>query len=247
MMRKISKYINRRITGLSVKLNNIIVDLSRNNSKRVYSSGIKELDEIRRKSLIRTDINEHLDTLFVESLIVRPKLIVELGVRGGESTYVFERVARLTNSKLISVDIDDCSNLSSYKGWKFIKSDDIKFANSFAVWCKKQRINPSIDVLFIDTSHLFEHTLKEIENWFPFLSSRARVFFHDTNMGEVYTRRDGSKGFGWDNERGVIRAIERYLGAQLIETSDFIAYRKKLMIKHYAHCNGLTILERVKW
>ena len=48
-------------------------------------------------------------TLFTEALSVHPSLIVELGVRGGESTFVFERVAKMCGSQLGSVDIEDCA------------------------------------------------------------------------------------------------------------------------------------------
>src|SRR5215472_6898872 len=159
-------------------------------------SGFTRFDQVLNYSLKPSDISDHLLTLFVEALEVRPKLIVELGVHDGDSTFALERVAEHFGSKLVSVDIDDCSNVSAYKHWFFVKSDDVAFANEFTAWCGEQGIHPAVDVLFIDTSHEFEHTRSEIASWFPFLSDRSKVFFHDTNMGEVYVRRDGSMEFG---------------------------------------------------
>lgn len=210
-------------------------------------SGFAPFDQVLNRSLIRTDISDHLITLFVEAMEVRPELIVELGVRGGESTYVLERVAEHFASELVSVDIEDCSKVSAYKRWFFVQSDDITFASKFLIWCGEQGINPAVDVLFIDTSHELEHTRREIASWFPFLSDRSKVFFHDTNMGEVYVRRDGSMEFGCHShrDRGVVAAIEERLERKIDETRDFIDSTKDWIIKHHASCNGLTVLERI--
>ena len=46
----------------------------------------------------RSDISDHLATIFSEAVAAKPRLIVELGVRGGESRYALERAARVTRS-----------------------------------------------------------------------------------------------------------------------------------------------------
>ena len=205
----------------------------------------KELNEIREHAKIRTDINDHLTTLFFESLPVNPKLIVELGVRGGESYFVLERVAKLCDSVIVSVDIDDCSHVGSYDKWFFIQKDDTQFAKEFKEWCKAHNLNSAIDIIFIDTSHNYQHTVEEIALWFPFLSEKAKVFFHDTNSRKVYLRKDGSMGHGWDNQRGVIRALEKYFNVSFNENDDFVSIIKGMIIKHSSYCNGFTILERL--
>jgi cephalosporin hydroxylase len=231
------------VRGRIAAFRNIVVDLR--GRRASFPSSLGVFDEISERSLNRTDISDHLTTLFVESLPVRPSVIVELGVRGGESTFVFERVAGLYDAKLVSVDIEDCSRVSAYRRWSFIKSDDIAFAERFADWCRSQQIAPAIDILFIDTSHEFEHTLKELTCWFPLLSSQCKVFMHDTNMKKMFVRSDGSVGIGWDNRRGVIAALESYLGSRFNEELDFTAVVNGWLIKHRAYCCGLTILERL--
>ncbi|MEW6328444.1 MAG: class I SAM-dependent methyltransferase [Thermodesulfobacteriota bacterium] len=206
---------------------------------------LRTSDDIKKRSNIKTDICDHLETLFAECLSASPKLIVELGARDGESTFVLERVAKLWNAKLISVDIADCKKVSSYRQRIFVQQDDIEFAKEFKDWCKKNRMEPQIDILFIDTSHLFEHTCQEIQYWFPFLSNNSKVLFHDTNLKDVYFRKDGTAARGWDNERGVVRAIEKYFNRSFNEEEDFIEINNGWLIKHYAHCNGFTILEKI--
>ncbi|HYL80573.1 MAG TPA: class I SAM-dependent methyltransferase, partial [Candidatus Acidoferrum sp.] len=175
-------------------------------------TGLPELNEVLERSRKRTPMADHLVRLFTEALALRPGLIVELGVGPAESTFVFERVARLTGCTWLSIDIEDRSKRCAYPGWNFVQADDVSFARDFPAWCGSKNIPPEIDLLFIDTSHYYEHSLREIESYFPFLSPRAKVFFHDTNLRSIYYRRSGRMELGWDNERGVIRAIEEYLG-----------------------------------
>src|SRR5215831_13777814 len=150
-----------------------------------------ELKEIAARAARRqTDISDHLPTIFCETLAAQPRLIVELGVREGESRFVLEKVAKATGSFLLSVDLDDCAaacNVSA--SMPFLKADDVQFAGIFAEWCSQHGIESRIDVLFIDTSHLYGHTVQEIRGWFPHLSSKCKVIFHDTNIHNLIRRR----------------------------------------------------------
>ncbi len=147
-----------------------------------------------------------------------------------------------------SVDIKDYGQLALpfREHWHFVQSDDIEFGKTgFVNWCLRRSIEPKIDLLLIDTSHKYEHTKEEIEIWSPHLSNNAIMLFHDTNMGTgPYARMDGSIGFSFDNERGVIKAIEEFLGRQFDEKSFFCDFAKGYLIMHYPNCNGLTILKK---
>ncbi len=213
-------------------------------SSPTQPSGVETFEEVRRYAVRRSDINEHLPRLFVETLRMRPRLIVELGVRRGASTFVFERVAQLCNAALVSVDIEDCTEASSYPHWHFIQSDDVALAPRFPAWCAEHNLPARIDVLFIDTSHLYEHTVQEIDAWFPLLAPHALVFFHDTNQRLVYARDDKSIGQGWNNDRGVLRAVEEYFDQSFNEQIDFAHVEPGWIIRHHARCSGLTILEK---
>lgn len=213
---------------------------------RPSPAGSRELQDIRELARHRNDISDHLEPLFAEALGTRPRLIVELGVRGGMSTFVLERVARLCgNVPLVSVDIEDCSAVSRYENWHFVRQDDVAFAGIFPAWCRERKFEPELDFLFVDTSHLFEHTTREIAHWFPLVSERGKVCFHDTNQRRVYFRKDGSAGVAWNNRRGVIAAIEQCLDASFREQLDFIDVRKGWLIRHTAACNGFSVLTRL--
>jgi hypothetical protein len=203
-----------------------------------------DIEDIRATAAVGSDISSHLEPLFIEGLKAHPKVIVELGVRGGESTRVFERLARRCGADLVSVDIVDCGKLSQYKRWHFVQEDDVAFAARFRRWCREAGLEPRIDVLFVDTSHTYDHTLAEISAWFPHLSARAVVMFHDTNMGTIFRRRDWTLGRGWDNDRGVVRALETVLGISIAEGRSYEGDAGGWHITHDPVCNGLTVLRR---
>ncbi len=227
-------------------LYNFFIDLGRSRTPAFSCTDVPELAEVQARARERGVINEHLTPLFQEALLARPRLMVELGVGPGESTFVLSRVAHLTGARLVSVDINDRRHMCRLPGWLFVQEDDVAFGQRFPQWCREQGLTPAIDFLFIDTSHLYEHTVQEIGAWFPHLADEATVAFHDTNLRPFFYRRDGSLGLGWDNRRGVIRAVEEYLGATFRETEPFITLCRGWLIRHEPHCCGFTVMKKMK-
>lgn len=202
-------------------------------------------EEIRKLSGNNTDISDHLSFIFEESLRNNPSTIVELGVRGGVSSRIFRKASEICGSDLISVDLQNCSDALDYEGWYFVQKDDLEFAREFKEWSRENGVKGDVDVLFIDTSHEYEHTKEEIERWFPHLASDGIVFFHDTNLSGFYFREDGSVGKAWDNDRGVIRAIEEMIGCSLNEKRRFSTIKSGFLIRHEPYCNGMTMLKKL--
>lgn len=196
-----------------------------------------------------SDISDHLSTLFYHALEASPRLIVELGTRGGESTRILLAVAEIANARVLSVDVNDCSALKvPYPHrWHFVRHDDVTFGREgFVGWCRQLEIEAKADVIFIDTSHRYEHTKDEIAMWIDHLSSTGVMIFHDTNTGKgLYGRCDGTVELGWDNQRGVIRAIEEFVGRRYEENSFFVDAAKRFLVRHYPNSNGLTVLRRL--
>ncbi len=196
----------------------------------------------------RSHISDHLSTLFFFAMDSRPKLMVELGTRSGDSTRTLLAAASITQSVLLSVDRKNCGGLDLpfNQHWHFVQSDDVEFGKTgFVKWCTHHEMTPRIDLLFIDTSHWYEHTKKEIEIWSPFLSPDGIIVLHDTNMGKgTYARIDGSTGSGYDNDRGVIRVVEEMSNRSYDEMSFFCDLSNGFLIMHHPHCNGLTVLKK---
>ena len=203
-----------------------------------------ELVEIRRFAKKRTDISDHLETLYKEALAVQPKVIVELGVRTGASSFALARAAEKTDAWLISLDMEHTIFHSDYKKWRFVQADDIEFAGKFSAFADKTGFHPKIDFLFIDTSHTYDHTRAETEAWTPYLSPTGTIVFHDTNMKLIFKRKDGSLGGGWNNQRGVIRAVQKFLQGEWDETKSYKGNHNGFSVHHIPTCSGLTILRR---
>jgi len=205
----------------------------------------EDVHAVIRQSEKRTDISDHLLTLYTEALELKPRVIVELGTRDGESTRVLLKVAERCQGFLVSVDVNDCSRVVSSDRWRFVRSDDVEFGRKWTDWAGANGLPKEIDFLFVDTSHLYHHTYAEIQVWFPHLGPGAKAAFHDTNLSAVFRRWDGSLGPGWNNQRGVIRAIERHLGVSINEHRSFCGVVRDWLIRHDPACAGLTILRRL--
>ena len=225
-----------------LQLTNLLTDTEKHKDDDAiaakYARRSAILHQIRHEMKTDTDISGHLDTLWIKTVEMSPRKIVELGIRGGESSRIFGYAAAETGATMIGVDIVPCA----YPG-TFVQCDDVAYANVY-----KNTYGADIDVLFIDTSHFYDHTVQEIKSWFPLLSKSALVIFHDTNMQVRHTRKNGTLGDGWNNNRGVIRAIEEYFGSSFNETESFTTTVTRAgetwHISHDKFCSGLTICRR---
>jgi predicted O-methyltransferase YrrM len=199
----------------------------------------------------RSDIHDHLGAIFAEALRASPRLIVELGTRGGISTLALLAAAEVANAPVLSVDIEDCSGADippRFRGrWEFHLGDDVAFAGEpFERYCAEKGLPPLAEVIFVDTSHLYEHTRDEIDRWLPRLAPGGAMIFHDTNMATWYRSLDGRVRRGWDNERGVIRAIEERLGRHYEAGAYFVDIADGFLVEHRPWCSGLTVLRRLE-
>jgi cephalosporin hydroxylase len=134
------------------------------------------VNEYNRRLATWSDIVDHLPRLFEEAC--RPNVVViELGVRGGNSTSAFMAAAELHDGHVWSVDIDDCPGPWGER-WTFIKGDDMDVVDQL----------PECDVLFIDTSHHYSHTLAELKAYVPKVKDGGVVLLHDTELEVPYMR-----------------------------------------------------------
>jgi predicted O-methyltransferase YrrM len=111
--------------------------------------------------------------LFKQINQMNEPIILELGVQKGRSTKKFLELCNQNNGQLFSVDLDDCSNVSKDKRWKFLQTrdDDFDFI--------KSQIPNQIDVLFIDTLHEADHVKKLFYEYYPLLNTNGYIFIDD--------------------------------------------------------------------
>lgn len=108
-----------------------------------------------------------------------PYVAVELGVRCGDSTIALLcAMEQAQNGILYSCDIEPCEHAKNLVAklktdrWKFSQSDSVAFASQF--W------HHSVDLVFLDTSHEYEQTVKELDLWSDKLVAGGRMLIHDT-------------------------------------------------------------------
>jgi len=147
------------------------------------------------------------------SIELNLKTVLELGTRTGESTITLLLATKELGGTMTSVDVDSCleakekiKKLELEKYWNFIQSDDISLN-----W------NTTIDHLFIDTSHTYDHTLAELRKFEPFVRKGGLITLHDIMSCPP-----------------VLDAINDFL----VEREDFRFYK-------FFHNNGLGILKKI--
>ena len=110
---------------------------------------------------------------------INKPIILELGVQKGRSTKKFLEICEQNKGKLFSVDIDDCSNVSNDRNWKFLKTKDDNFD------LIQSEIGEKIDVLFIDTLHEANHVKKILYGYYPMIKKDGYIFIDDISFKEV--------------------------------------------------------------
>jgi predicted O-methyltransferase YrrM len=137
------------------------------------------LDRLTRWS----DIQEFLPLLYDAARSYPEVRVLELGARSGNSTLALLAGAIEAGGHVTSCDIDKVTNRRSiFNGlgawtatpeWTFIHGDDMDPK-------VQDRLPQEVDVLFLDTSHYYEHTLAELESYVPRVVPGGVVLCHDT-------------------------------------------------------------------
>jgi len=134
------------------------------------------------QTLARTDPSSERETCECVAMLfwygLQARTILELGVHRGFSTQTFLVACRRTGGHLYSVDIVDCPfareavkthQLEPF--WTFTVQDDVEYAKTW---------NNPIDLLFVDSSHQYDHTLAELRLYSSFLTEKGVILLHDT-------------------------------------------------------------------
>jgi len=136
------------------------------------------LDRLSRWS----DIQEYLPLLHDAARSCPQARILELGARRGNSTLAFLAGAKQSGGHVWSADIDDVRKLPDGMGpwrhldrWTFIQGDDMDPAI-------QARLPAEVDILFVDTSHEYGHTLAELRAYMPRVARGGVALFHDTRI-----------------------------------------------------------------
>ena len=172
-------------------------------------------DEYARVCSTPSDIVDHLPRFvdMVEELDA--KHVIELGTRSGVSTiaWLFALEGR---GRLTSVDLDPAPPIGVYPHWTFVQGDDLSMR-------VLERLKPA-DIVFIDTSHLYDQTIVELNTYLDLVRPGGRIVLHDTQL----RRPEGSPARPLFPVRTAIK--------------EFVA-KHKLEWFEYLDCFGLGVIE----
>jgi predicted O-methyltransferase YrrM len=144
-----------------------------------------------------SDIRDHLPLFYSLVVTRKPRIVVELGTRGGVSTVAFLlALSRVGAGHLYSCDVDACGSartkaesLGLAPFWTFRQGDDLDWPD-----CPTP-----IDVLFVDTSHTYEQTIAELRAFAPRLAPDGVILLHDTESFPAVRRaiQEFAPANGW--------------------------------------------------
>ena len=99
--------------------------------------------------------------------------ILEFGVREGRSTKMFLDICAKNEGKLISVDVDDYSNLFNDNNWTFLKTRDDDYEKVSSYFSK------DFDIILIDSLHEPSHVSKLIYTYWKHLKLNGSMYIDD--------------------------------------------------------------------
>jgi predicted O-methyltransferase YrrM len=165
-----------------------------------------------------SDIQGHLAWLLAAATSHHQPRLLELGVRSGNSTAALLLAADRADGHLWSVDAERPRVPSWWPmtgRWTLLVGDDLALAEEAAAdplphprrqgWL----LPDQVDLLLVDTSHTYEHTLAELQAYVPRMRPGGLVCCHDVEL----VGHD-QRGFGLTGPDGPVRrALDDYCAA----------------------------------
>jgi predicted O-methyltransferase YrrM len=134
-----------------------------------------------------SDTSHHLPTLSLLITEFRLRSVVELGVRAGVSTLALLEAAAAQDGSVLSVDVEPCPEARARvedarlgDRWRFVQMSDLDVPD--------EQIPDPIDLLFVDTTHLYDHTVAELDKYGAHLRSGSWLALHDYTSCAGVTR-----------------------------------------------------------
>ena len=121
-----------------------------------------------------SDIYMHLPRLVALVEELQAEHVIELGTRTGVSTIAWLYALERTGGRLTSVDIAARPSIGDHEHWTFIQSDDL---NPLLLGA----LRPA-EIVFIDTSHLYEQTRAELNIYRHLVKPGGVLVLHDTML-----------------------------------------------------------------
>jgi len=169
---------------------------------------LRELEDGYAKRLAGpwSDAQEQMPLLRDAARRYTRPVVAELGTRTGESTSALLAGAAASGGHVWSVDCGPVTVPDWWQDtglWSFLAADDM--SDEAAKWLPEE-----LDVLFIDTSHLYDHTLAELRKYVPRVRPGGLVLCHDTDISREFMIGYGELAAAGGPEWPVAEALGAY-------------------------------------
>jgi len=187
-----------------------------------------------------TDIQQHLPTLY--SYAQECTSVAEFGVRSVVSTWALLKGLRENGHKtknLICVDIEDVPAIHNISNKMKEVGINVRFIKADSA-----TVNiPNVDLLFIDTWHIYAHLKRELENNHD--KVRKYIIMHDTEVDKIHGESIRGKHDIQKQARETGYAAEEIARGLQPAIDEFIQRHSQWEVHRvFTHNNGLTILRR---
>lgn len=130
-------------------------------------------DAYQRVCSTPSDIQNHLPRFVDLVETTGASHVIELGTRSGVSTIAWLHALE-GRGRLTSIDIDEKPAIGDHGHWRFIQGDDLAPR-------VLEQLEPA-DIVFIDTSHFYDHTVAELDAYLALVKPGGRIVLHDTQL-----------------------------------------------------------------
>jgi predicted O-methyltransferase YrrM len=127
---------------------------------------------------VRTAFNQHLVTLCLLVVEFGLRTSLEIGTQFGHSTVALLEAAASVDGRVYSVDVEPCTEAHARvasaglsRHWTFIQGDALRL--------RPPAFPESLDLLFIDTFHLYSQTARELAHLAPYVAPGGWIVLHD--------------------------------------------------------------------
>ncbi len=138
----------------------------------------------------------HLDRMVEFASTKQNPTILEFGVQRALSTNKFISFAEKNNASVLSVDIEDYSNVSKSSKWKFLKSNDLDIENVISNFPEIKETG--LDLIFIDSNHEDFHVKELLLKYFKYVKKDGAIFIDDIDNYPLRLKKDTRNSIVYD-------------------------------------------------
>lgn len=173
----------------------------------------------------------HLKLFHLIESIEKP-IVVECGTGKGQSTCLLLSACEKQKGKMLSLDIQNCSDVADSASWTFLQIDDRK---ADYIVSTVPYMQDGINLLHIDSLHTGAHVITLLMNWFPYIKKGGYITFHDIDPRPYKSGQRKSNPKVYADHCGLTQAIKEF----------FYANEDKLFLEYHFGSTGMGIMRKL--